>query len=192
MSILSDRQIAQLCQFTDTPMIEPFSLHSVKTTDQGQSIASYGLSSYGYDIRSSREFKLFTNINQAVVDYKNFDEKSFVDINADSIVIPPNSFILARSVEYIRVPRDIQVVCLGKSTLARSGINCLTTPLEPEWEGYITLEFANSTNLPVKFYANEGVCQLVFHRSDDPCETSYADRKGKYQYQNKQITLPKV
>lgn len=173
-------------------MISPFFDRSVKVNEKGEKIASYGLSSYGYDVRCSDEFKLFTNLNQAVVDYKAFDEKAFVNIKADTIAIPPNSFVLTRSLEYIRVPRDISVIAIGKSTLARVGINCLVTPLEAGWEGYITLEFANTTNLPVKMYANEGVAQLLFLKGDRACETSYADRGGKYQNQPAEIVLAKV
>ena len=150
---------------------------------------SYGTSSYGYDIRCSTEFKVFTNINSAVVDPKEFTPQSFVDVTSDVCIIPPNSFVLARSVEYMRIPRNVLVVCLGKSTYARCGIIVNVTPLEPEWEGHITLEFSNTTTLPAKIYANEGVAQLLFLESDEICETSYKDRGGKYQGQ-KGVTLP--
>ncbi len=158
-----------------------------------QKLISYGTSSYGYDIRCAREFKIFTNVHSTIVDPKNFDEKSFVNFEGDSCVIPPNSFALARSVEYLRIPRDILVVCVGKSTYARCGIICNVTPLEPEWEGHITLEFSNTTPLPAKIYANEGVAQLLFFQADndDVCETSYKDRAGKYQGQTG-VTLPRT
>lgn len=148
------------------------------------------MSSYGYDVRCAAEFKVFTNIHSAVVDPKNFDEKSFVDINSDVCIIPPNSFALARTVEYFRIPRDVLTICLGKSTYARCGIIVNVTPLEPEWEGHVTLEFSNTTNLPAKIYANEGVAQMLFLQSDEACEVSYKDRGGKYQGQ-RGVTLPK-
>ena len=156
-------------------------------------IISYGTSSYGYDVRCAPEFKIFTNINSAIVDPKNFDERAFVGFSGDRCIIPPNSFILARSVEYLRIPRDVLVVCVGKSTYARVGIVCNVTPLEPEWEGHITLEFSNTTNLPAVMYANEGCAQLLFFQADsnDICETSYADRAGKYQGQTG-VTLPRT
>ena len=171
-------------------MIEPFEPGQVREVD-GHKIVSYGTSSYGYDIRCSNEFKLFTNINTTIVDPKNFDDKSFVDIKGDSCVIPPNSFALARTVEYFRIPRNVLTICLGKSTYARCGIIVNVTPFEPEWEGYVTLEFSNTTPLPAKIYANEGLCQILFFESDEMCEISYADRKGKYQSQ-KGIVLPKL
>jgi dCTP deaminase len=156
-------------------------------------IISYGTSSYGYDVRCAPEFKIFTNINSAIVDPKNFDERAFVEFSGDRCIIPPNSFILARSVEYLRIPRDVLVVCVGKSTYARVGIVCNVTPLEPEWEGHITLEFSNTTNLPAVMYANEGCAQLLFFQADpdDICETSYLDRGGKYQGQTG-VTLPRT
>ena len=187
------------------PMIEPFESGQVRVkkpysaefdTDlllnRGK-IISYGTSSYGYDVRCAPEFKIFTNINSAIVDPKNFDERAFVGFSGDRCIIPPNSFILARSVEYLRIPRDVLVVCVGKSTYARVGIVCNVTPLEPEWEGHITLEFSNTTNLPAVMYANEGCAQLLFFQadSDDICETSYADRAGKYQGQTG-VTLPRT
>tara|TARA_R110000868_G_scaffold346617_7_gene607733 strand:- start:2633 stop:3166 length:534 start_codon:yes stop_codon:yes gene_type:complete len=169
-------------------MISPFEPGQVRQGDQGR-IISYGTSSYGYDIRCSSEFKVFTNINSAIVDPKEFSPTSFVDVSADVCIIPPNSFVLARSVEYLKIPRNVLVVCLGKSTYARCGIIVNVTPLEPEWEGHITLEFSNTTPLPAKIYANEGVAQLLFLESDEVCETSYKDRGGKYQGQ-KGVTLP--
>ena len=152
---------------------------------------SYGLSSYGYDARVSNEFKIFTNVDNAIVDPKNFAEQSFVDRKVDVCVIPPNSFALARTVEYFRVPRDVLVICLGKSTYARCGLIVNVTPLEPEWEGFVTLEISNTTPLPAKVYANEGLCQFLFLKGEGPCEVSYADRKGKYMKQTG-VTLPKL
>ena len=154
-------------------------------------VISYGVSSYGYDLRVSDEFKIFTNVNSTIVDPKNFDERSFVTVNADVAIIPPNSFALARSVEYFKIPRDVLTVCVGKSTYARCGIIVNVTPFEPEWEGFVTLEISNTTPLPAKIYANEGLCQILFFQSDEVCETSYKDRKGKYQAQ-KGIVLPKL
>jgi len=171
-------------------MIEPFEAGQVRETDNGQ-VVSYGTSSYGYDIRCSDEFKVFTNINSAIVDPKNFDANSFVDLKADVCIIPPNSFALARTVEYMRIPRDVLTICLGKSTYARCGIIVNVTPLEPEWEGHVTLEFSNTTPLPAKIYANEGVAQVLFLAADEPCETSYKDRAGKYQGQ-RGVTLPRA
>ena len=171
-------------------MIAPFEAQQVRHVDNKR-VISYGTSSYGYDIRCSREFKIFTNINSAVVDPKNFDENSFVDVNADVCIIPPNSFALARTVEYFRIPRDVLTICLGKSTYARCGIIVNVTPLEPEWEGHVTLEFSNTTTLPAKIYANEGVAQVLFIGADEVCETSYRDREGKYQGQTG-VTLPRA
>jgi dCTP deaminase len=171
-------------------MIEPFEPGQIKYAN-GRSIVSYGTSSYGYDIRCSDEFKLFTNINSAIVDPKNFDSNSFVDVKSDICLIPPNSFALARTVEYFRIPRNILTICLGKSTYARCGIIVNVTPFEPEWEGYVTLEFSNTTPLPAKIYANEGVAQVIFFESDEVCEVSYKDRGGKYQGQHG-VTLPKI
>jgi dCTP deaminase len=171
-------------------MIEPFESNQIRSVN-GQRIVSYGTSSYGYDIRCSSEFKLFTNINTTIVDPKNFDEKSFVDIKGDCCIIPPNSFALARTVEYFRIPRNVLTICLGKSTYARCGIIVNVTPFEPEWEGYVTLEFSNTTPLPAKIYANEGVAQVIFFEADEVCETSYKDRGGKYQGQSG-VTLPKI
>jgi len=171
-------------------MIEPFEPGQVKQVN-GQPVVSFGTSSYGYDIRCSSEFKIFTNINSTIVDPKRFDEKSFVDFKGEVCIIPPNSFALARTVEYFRIPRDVLVLCLGKSTYARCGIIVNVTPLEPEWEGHVTLEFSNTTPLPAKIYANEGVAQVIFFESDEPCETSYRDRGGKYQGQ-RGVTPPRV
>jgi len=195
MSIKSDRWIRRMSE--QRGMIEPYQPGQVKFADKGgvedQRIVSYGTSSYGYDVRCSREFKIFTNINSTIVDPKNFDPKSFVDIEADECIIPPNSFALARTIEYFRIPRDTLVVCLGKSTYARCGIIVNVTPLEPEWEGHVTLEFSNTTPLPARIYANEGVAQMLFFQadSDDVCETSYRDRGGKYQGQTG-VTLPRT
>ena len=172
-------------------MIEPFVDGQIKTLEDGSRAISYGLSSYGYDLRVSREFKVFTNIFNTVVDPKNFDPKSFVDIETDICIVPPNSFALARSVEYFRIPREALTVCVGKSTYARCGIIVNVTPFEPEWEGHVTLEISNTTPLPAKIYANEGLAQVVFFLADDVCETSYADRGGKYMKQTG-ITIPRM
>jgi len=188
MGIKSDQWIRRMAM--DHGMIEPFETQQVRYVDQ-RSVISYGTSSYGYDIRCSSEFKIFTNINSAIVDPKNFDENSFVDLNADICIIPPNSFALARTVEYFRIPRDVLTICLGKSTYARCGIIVNVTPLEPEWEGHVTLEFSNTTTLPAKIYANEGVAQVLFIGADEVCETSYRDREGKYQGQTG-VTLPRA
>lgn len=188
MSIKSDRWIREMAQ--KHKMIEPFADKQVRQVNN-QKIVSYGLSSYGYDVQCANEFKIFTNINSAIVDPKNFSNDSFVDIVSDVCIIPPNSFALARTVEYFRIPRDTLVICLGKSTYARCGIIVNVTPLEPEWEGHVTLEFSNTTNLPAKIYANEGVAQMLFLQSDEICEVSYKDRGGKYQGQTG-VTLPKT
>lgn len=184
MSIQSDRWIRE--QALKHRMIEPFSEKQVAA-----GVISYGLSSYGYDLRVSDEFKIFTNVNSAIIDPKAFDERSFVSVQAPSVIIPPNSFALARSVEYFRIPRDVLTICVGKSTYARCGIIVNVTPFEPEWEGFVTLEISNTTPLPAKIYANEGLCQILFFHGDQPCEVSYADRKGKYQKQQG-IVLPKL
>ena len=186
MSIKSDKWIRRMA--AEHQMIVPFEAGKVREGADGKTV-SHGTSSYGYDIRCAPEFKVFTNINSAVVDPKRFSPDSFVDVNADVCIIPPNSFALARSVEYFRIPRNVLVICLGKSTYARCGIIVNVTPLEPEWEGHITLEFSNTTPLPAKIYANEGVAQLLFLESDEVCETSYRDRGGKYQGQ-RGVTLP--
>ncbi len=180
----SDRWIRKMAKEHD--MINPFSEKQVR-----EGVISYGLSSYGYDLRVADEFKIFTNVNSTVVDPKNFDERSFVTLQAACCVVPPNSFALARSVEYFKIPRDILTICVGKSTYARCGIIVNVTPFEPEWEGFVTLEISNTTPLPARVYANEGLCQILFFQSDEVCETSYADRKGKYQSQ-KGIVLPKL
>ena len=184
MSVKSDRWIRRMALEHD--MINPFSEKQV-----GAGVISYGLSSYGYDLRVADEFKIFTNINSTVVDPKQFDERSFITVRQEVAIIPPNSFALARSVEYFKIPRDCITICVGKSTYARCGIIVNVTPFEPEWEGFVTLEISNTTPLPAKIYANEGLCQILFFQSDEECETSYADRKGKYQSQ-KGIVLPKV
>lgn len=187
MGIKSDRWIKQMA--LQHNMITPFCENQVNS---GKTI-SYGVSSYGYDVRCADEFKIFTNINTAIVDPKKFDPTSFVDVKSDVCIIPPNSFVLAHTIEYFKIPRNILTICLGKSTYARCGIIVNVTPLEPEWEGHVTLEFSNTTPLPAKIYANEGVAQLLFLQADsnDICEVSYADRKGKYQGQTG-VTLPKV
>jgi dCTP deaminase len=188
MSIKSDHWIRRMSEKAD--MISPFEPNQVRDV-AGRRVISYGTSSYGYDVRCSREFKVFTNINSAIVDPKNFDKASFVDVVGDFCIIPPNSFALAVTVEYFKIPRNVLTVCLGKSTYARCGIIVNVTPLEPEWEGHVTLEFSNTTTLPAKIYANEGVAQMLFYESDQVCETSYKDRQGKYQGQ-RGITLPIV
>lgn len=188
MAIKSDRWIREMAQ--QHGMIEPFAAEQVRQQDN-QKIISYGTSSYGYDVRCANEFKIFTNINSAIVDPKRFDSSSFIDLRADVCIIPPNSFVLARTIEYFRIPRKVLTICLGKSTYARCGIIVNVTPLEPEWEGHVTLEFSNTTNLPAKIYANEGVAQMIFLESDEVCEVSYKDRGGKYQGQQG-VTLPRT
>ena len=188
MSIKSDRWIRQMA--ADHNMIEPFVHDQVREVDD-QRVISYGTSSYGYDVRCAADFKVFTNINSAIVDPKQFDESSFVDKRSDICIIPPNSFALTRTVEYFRIPRTVLTICLGKSTYARCGIIVNVTPLEPEWEGHVTLEFSNTTPLPAKIYANEGVAQMIFFESDEVCDTSYLERGGKYQGQ-RGVTLPKA
>lgn len=183
MPILPDTWIRERA---NQGMIEPFVEHQEK-----QGVISYGLSSYGYDARVSDEFKIFTNVDNDVVDPKNFSQSGFVDRQTNICVIPPNSFVLARTVEYFRIPRDVLVICLGKSTYARCGIIVNVTPLEPEWEGHVTLEFSNTTPLPAKVYANEGACQFLFLKGESLCEVSYRDRQGKYMGQ-KGVTLPKI
>jgi dCTP deaminase len=183
-SIKADRWIKKMA--LEHRMIEPFEDRQVRA-----GVVSYGLSSYGYDIRVADEFKVFTNINSTVVDPKNFDPRSFVDVKADICIIPPNSFALSRTLEYFRIPRDVLTVCVGKSTYARCGLIVNVTPFEPEWEGYVTLEISNTTPLPAKVYANEGIAQVLFFQSDEVCEVSYADKKGKYQRQQG-LTLPKL
>jgi dCTP deaminase len=189
VSIKSDNWIRRMAR--EHRMIEPFEPGQVRVAADGHKIVSYGTSSYGYDVRCASEFKIFTNINSTIVDPKAFDEKSFVDFSGDVCIIPPNSFALARTVEYFRVPRNVLIITVGKSTFARCGIIVNVTPLEPEWEGHVTLEFSNTTPLPAKIYANEGVAQMLFFESDEVCATSYKDRGGKYQGQ-RGVTLPKT
>jgi len=184
MSVKSDRWIRKMA--LEHRMIEPFSEKQVR-----DGVVSYGLSSYGYDVRIADEFKIFTNINSTIVDPKDFDPRSFVDFKGEVCIIPPNSFALARTVEYFRIPRSVITVCVGKSTYARCGIIVNVTPFEPEWEGIVTLEVSNTTPLPAKIYANEGIAQVLFFESDEICETSYADKKGKYQAQ-RELTLPRL
>ncbi len=184
MSVQSDRWIRE--QALAHAMIEPF---VDRQTRDG--VISYGLSSYGYDARVSDEFKIFTNVNSAIVDPKDFNQNSFVDRKTDCCIIPPNSFALARTVEYFRVPSDVLVICLGKSTYARCGIIVNVTPLEPEWEGQVTIEISNTTPLPARIHANEGICQFLFLQGNEPCETSYADKAGKYMRQ-RGVSLPRM
>ncbi len=184
MGLKSDKWIKE--KAINEAMIEPFFDGQV-----GVGVVSYGLSSYGYDIRVSNEFKIFTNINSTLVDPKNFDEKNVVEFVGDECIIPPNSFALARTVEYFKIPRDVLAICLGKSTYARCGIIVNVTPFEPEFEGHITIEISNTTPLPAKIYANEGIAQVLFLQGDESCEISYKDKKGKYQYQ-RGITFPKI
>jgi dCTP deaminase len=184
VAIKSDKWIKRMAR--EHRMIEPFVESQTRA-----GVVSFGVSSYGYDVRVGDEFKVFTNVFNTVVDPKNFDPKSFVDIQADVCIIPPNSFALASTVEYFRIPRDILTVCLGKSTYARCGIIVNVTPFEPEWEGHVTIEISNTTPLPAKIYANEGIAQVLFFQGDEPCEISYKDKKGKYQAQ-RGVTLPKI
>jgi dCTP deaminase len=186
MSIKSDRWIRRMAR--EHRMIEPFVDGQVR-----EGAISFGVSSYGYDMRVAPEFRIFTNVLSAVVDPKSFDDRSFVKFDGEVCIVPPNSFALARSVEYFRIPRNVLTICLGKSTYARCGIITNVTPFEPEWEGYVTLEISNTTPLPAKIYANEGICQVLFFEADDDdvCQTSYADKKGKYQRQTG-VTLPKL
>ena len=188
MAVKPDRWIRRMA--AEHGLIDPFEPHQVRERN-GRRVISYGTSSYGYDIRCADEFKVFTNINSAIVDPKGFDDTSFVDICADVCIIPPNSFALARTVEYLRIPRRILTICLGKSTYARCGIIVNVTPLEPEWEGHVTLEFSNTSPLPARVYANEGVAQVIFLESDEVCEISYRDRAGKYMGQ-RGVTLPRA
>jgi len=187
MTIKSDRWIEHMAM--EHGMIEPFESSQVRETGAGN-VISYGVSSYGYDVRCAPDFKIFTNIHTAVVDPKAFDENSFVDMTGETCIIPPNSFALARTIEFFRIPRKVLTICLGKSTYARCGIIVNVTPLEPEWEGHVTLEFSNTTPLPAKIYANEGVAQMIFLESDEECAISYRDRAGKYQGQTG-VTLPR-
>ena len=187
-SIKADKWIRRMAQ--EQEMISPFEAGQVREVNK-EKIVSYGTSSYGYDVRCGTSFKIFTNINSAIVDPKCFDPNSFVDFEGDVCIIPPNSFVLAHTVEYFKIPKNVLTICMGKSTYARCGIICNVTPLEPEWEGHVTLEFSNTTPLPAKIYANEGVAQMLFLESDEDCETTYKDRGGKYQGQ-KGVTLPKT
>jgi len=192
MSIKSDRWIRRMVR--ERGMIEPFVDSQLRQVDgQGRRAISFGLSSYGYDMRVAPEFKIFTNVLSAIVDPKEFDQRSFVPFEGDVCIVPPNSFALARSVEYFRIPREVLTICVGKSTYARCGIITNVTPFEPEWEGHVTLEISNTTPLPSRIYANEGICQVLFFEADadDICETSYADKAGKYQGQTG-VTLPKL
>ena len=184
MAIKSDRWIRRMALEHD--MISPFHDRQVR-----EGVISYGVSSYGYDLRVADEFKIFTNVNSAVVDPKNFDQRSFIDVKGSSVLIPPNSFALARSVEYFKIPRDVLTICVGKSTYARCGIIVNVTPFEPEWEGFVTLEISNSTPLPAKIYSNEGLCQILFFQGDEAPDVSYKDKAGKYQKQSG-IVLPKL
>tara|TARA_Y100000768_G_scaffold281099_1_gene216043 strand:- start:122 stop:682 length:561 start_codon:yes stop_codon:yes gene_type:complete len=184
MAIKSDKWIKKMSSEHD--MITPFTDEQIKS-----GTISYGVSSYGYDIRVADEYKIFTNVNNSIIDPKNFDANSFVDFKGDVCIVPPNSFALARSVEYFKIPRKILTICVGKSTYARCGIIVNVTPFEPEWEGYVTLEISNTTPLPAKIYSNEGLCQVLFFESDEDCEVSYKDKSGKYLKQVG-ITLPKI
>jgi dCTP deaminase len=184
MPVKNDRWIRKMAHAHD--MINPFEEKQVR-----EGVISYGLSSYGYDLRVADEFKIFTNVNTTIVDPKQFDARSFVEFTGPACIIPPNSFALARSVEYFKIPRNVLTICVGKSTYARCGIIVNVTPLEPEWEGFVTLEISNTTPLPARVYSNEGLCQIIFLESDEVCETSYKDKKGKYQAQQG-IVLPKV
>ena len=189
MAIKADKWIRKMS--LEHGMIEPFQQDQVRRSESGEKVISYGVSSYGYDVRCSSEFKIFTNVHSVTVDPKAFDAKSLVDFNGPVCIIPPNSFALASTVEYFRIPRNVLTICLGKSTYARCGIIVNVTPLEPEWEGHVTLEFSNTTNLPAKIYANEGVAQMLFFESDEACDVSYKDRGGKYLGQTG-VTLPKA
>lgn len=184
MPVKNDRWIRKMA--TEHEMIRPFEEKQVR-----EGVISYGLSSYGYDLRVADEFKIFTNVNSTIVDPKHFDARSFVEVTGPACIVPPNSFALARSVEYFKIPRNVLTICVGKSTYARCGIIVNVTPLEPEWEGFVTLEISNTTPLPARVYSNEGLCQIIFLESDELCETSYKDKKGKYQAQQG-IVLPKV
>ena len=188
MSILSDIEIRDRSR--DGDMIRPFEGGQIRKVGS-KKVISYGTSSFGYDGRIANEFKIFSNVNHTVIDPKNFDKDSYVDVISDEVIIPPNSFLLGRTVEYFKIPRDVLVVCLGKSSYARCGLIVNVTPLEPEWEGHVTIEISNSTPLPAKIYANEGICQFLFFQGNMNCETSYADKKGKYQNQTG-VTLPKA
>lgn len=206
--ILSDKQIRARATDLEKPMIQPFFNHSVKV-HRGEKVASFGLSSAGYDIRAAEEFMIFTPIKETLwerikrfvtgkpkevtpLDFKNMDESMFTKVQGPKVIVPPGGFLLARSLEYVDMPKDVVALCIGKSTIARAGWNCLCTPIEPGWDGYITLEFQNTTDRPNTFYANEGCLQLMFLQLDEECETSYKDRKGKYNNQEQRIVLPRV
>lgn len=189
MSIKPDRWIRKMCE--DHKMISPFHHTQIRQADNGSKAVSYGLSSFGYDIRVSDQFKVFTNVFNTLVDPKNFADSAFIDIKGPECIIPPNSFALATSIEYFIIPRNVLTICIGKSTYARCGIIVNVTPFEPEWEGYVTLEISNTTPLPAKIYANEGIAQVIFFQSNDDCEVSYADRKGKYMKQHG-IVVPRI
>jgi len=192
MSIKADLWIAEMANMYG--MIEPFEEKQVSKVDLNgdvKKVVSYGLSSYGYDIRVADEFKIFTNVHNAIIDPKNFTEESFVSVKSNECIVPPNSFALARSIEYFKIPRKVLTLCLGKSTYARCGIIVNVTPFEPEWEGYVTIEISNTTPLPAKIYANEGIAQVIFFEGSDECRTSYADRKGKYMHQ-RGVTIPRI
>lgn len=188
MAIMSDKWISE--QSLKNEMISPFVESQVKN-ENGKKLVSYGLSSYGYDARVSNEFQIFTNVNTTIIDPKDFDHLSLVDKKTDMCIIPPNSFALARTVEYFKIPQDVLVICVGKSTYARCGIIVNVTPLEPGWEGHVTLEFSNTTPIPARIYANEGACQFLFFKGNEQCSTSYSDRKGKYMKQ-RGVTLPRI
>lgn len=190
MPIMSDKWIKEM-SLADTRMIEPFVDSQVKQDAKEKGMISFGVSSYGYDARVADEFKIFTDVDSATVDPKDFSKKSFVDRKQDICIVPPNSFVLARTVEYFRIPEDVLVICVGKSTYARCGIIVNVTPLEPGWEGHVTLEFSNTTPLPAKIYANEGACQFLFLKGNEACEISYRTRGGKYMGQQG-VTLPKI
>lgn len=189
MSVQSDIWIRE--QSLQHQMIQPFAERQSRVQADGAKIVSYGLSSYGYDARVAPEFKIFTNVDTATIDPKNFTNDSFVERNGDICIVPPNSFALARTVEYFKIPKDVLVICLGKSTYARCGIIVNVTPLEPGWEGHVTIEISNTTPLPAKVYAGEGICQFIFLKGEQPCEISYADRSGKYMGQTG-VTLPRM
>ncbi len=190
MTVLADHQIQALCN-GERPLIHPFNSEQVRLSQTGDKLVSYGLSSYGYDLRLGRKFKIFTNVNNSIIDPKNFSDKSFIDFEGEVCIIPPNSFVLASSAERISMPDNMVGVVLGKSTYARCGISCLATPLEPGWEGHVTLEFANTTPLPAMLYAGEGSCQVLFFEGA-PCNTSYASRSGKYQNQEDGPVSPRI
>lgn len=189
MGVLSDQEIIKLSE--ECEMISPFEKNNVRVNQNGEKIVSYGTSSYGYDVRVGNEFKIFTNVNNSVVDPKNFTDEFLVHKTGDFCILPPNSFALASTIEYFKIPRDIIVICLGKSTYARCGLIVNVTPIEPEFEGNVTLEFSNTTTLPMKIYANEGICQFLFFKGNTECQRSYKDKNGKYQGQ-KGVTISRM